>query len=85
MIVVWFLGALVSFVSAIVTGLPSVSLPVADLTVFFEWVGRTVRLLGEYFPVATLALCLAVVLAARLALLAWNVVLTVVHTFWGSR
>lgn len=85
MIVTWLLDVVIDIAVTILSAIPAPQLPVQSLTAFFDWVGRSVRLMGEYFPVTVLLVCVSLVLAARLILLTWNIALFVFHQFWGSR
>lgn len=85
MILTWLIDAVLDVVTALLSAIPTPALPVQDLSDFFARIGSAARLISQYFPVPVLVSCVALVLAARFALLTWNIILWVIHQFWGSR
>lgn len=55
-----------------------------DLAGFFEDVGENAQRLNGWFPVATLAICIGILLAVQAITTVWGFVLWLYHQFWGS-
>jgi hypothetical protein len=63
---------------------PTYTPPIAEAARQAETVGGTAAGLGGYVPVGQLALVLALLVVAKLALLAWQLIVFIYHQFWGS-
>jgi hypothetical protein len=74
----------VSVVNAVQAILPSWSISLPSISSTGTAIGGYAALWNGYFPVATLATCLAAVLGVKVFLSAWRVVLFTYHQFWGS-
>lgn len=78
------IGFFMQAIRAVVRILPVWSPPAEDLTAVSTEVGAWGARADGYFPVTVLGVCLAVVFAVKVGLLAWRVVVFIYHQFWGS-
>lgn len=79
--IVRFLG---QSVRAVVGLIPSWSPPASDFATSAGQFGALAFRANGYFPVAVLAWCLVLVLALKVFLLAWRVIVFLYHQVWGS-
>ncbi|MDR1188132.1 MAG: hypothetical protein LBK95_11875 [Bifidobacteriaceae bacterium] len=84
MITEFILECLFGLIRGLIALGPSYTPPVADAASQASMVGATASGLNSYAPVGTLALVLALLVAAKLALMVWQLVVFIYHQFWGS-
>jgi len=80
--------ALVTFVCAsaraVLGLLPTWTVPATPFATTSYSLGSMASMGNGYFPVAVLGVCIALVLALKVVLLGWRVVVFIYHQFWGS-
>lgn len=78
------LGVLAGIVNGLLSLVPAWAPDTSSLSVTTASVGAWAFAWNGYFPVAVLGVCLGIVLAFKIALLAWRLITFGYHQFWGS-
>jgi len=81
MITKWIVDAFLAGLDALLSLLPSFTVPTWDNP---NGALGQVANLNRVFPVCTLILCILAVVVVMLALYAWDALVFVYHQFWGS-
>lgn len=80
--------ALITFVCtaarAVLGLIPTWTVPATPFGTTSYALGSMAALGNGYFPVVTLAVCLALVLGLKVVLLGWRFIVFVYHQFWGA-
>jgi hypothetical protein len=83
MITELFILAMLPALTGLLSLLPSVILDLTSLQAVGS-IGSTAGMLNGYFPVATLGMCMGLVLGLKGFMLGYRVILFVYHQIWGS-
>lgn len=82
MITDFIIGAFVSGIGALLSLVPSVTIPDAGET-FTQFAGVIGRA-NKVFPILVAVTCLGAIVTLKIALTAWEFIVFVYHQFWGS-